>query len=97
VLEAGAIVAAEMRRVHHLDGELVLLWQGKEAAREAQRVTDEIVVDAVAGQEADAAGRQARFAQKCAALRAARLEAAEVEGRKGFRLAGCGHEGPDKM
>ena len=60
MLETGAVVAAEMRRVDHFDRELVLLRQREEAARNAQRVLNEFVVDAVAGQikEADAAGRR---------------------------------------
>ena len=46
--EAGAIVAAEMRRVDHLDRELVALRQREESPRERFDLLNQVGIDAVA-------------------------------------------------
>jgi hypothetical protein len=47
--------------------------------------------------EADAARRPAQFAQERGALRAARVKATEVEGRKDFRLTDYGHQSSNRV
>jgi hypothetical protein len=64
VLEAGAVVAAEMRRVDHLDRELVWLGQREKATRDAQRVINEFLIHTMADEikKANAARCGAQFA-----------------------------------
>ena len=99
MLEAGAVVAAEMRRVHHFDGELVLLGQREEASGDLQHVLNEAVLDPVADQieEADAPGRRAQFAQERRPLGAVCAKAAKVERGKDFKLGRDGHKGSARI
>src|ERR1700727_950007 len=71
MFEPGAGVAAEMRRVHHFYGELVLLGQREEASGNLQNVLNEGVLDPVAHEieEARASGRFPYLFQETRPLR----------------------------
>jgi hypothetical protein len=63
VLVAGAVVAAKMRGVHHFNGELVLLGQGKKSSGDLQRVMNEAIVDPVTNQV-----EEAHTARRCSQI-----------------------------
>ena len=93
MFEPGAVVAAEMRRVHHFDGELVLLGQCEEASGDLQHVLNEAVFDPVAHEieEAHAPRRFPQVFQETRALRRMAVESTKVEGGQGLGLDGDRH------
>ena len=93
MFEAGAIVAAEMRRVDHLDRELVLFGQREEASGDLQHVLNEAVLDPVADQveEAGIAGGFPQLFQETRALRRMAVEPTKVEGGQGLGRNGDRH------
>ena len=93
MFEAGSIVAAEVRRVHHLDGELVLLGKCEEASGDLQHVLNKGVVNPVTDQveETGIAGRFPKLFQETRALRRMTVEPAQVEGGQGLGLDGDRH------
>jgi hypothetical protein len=66
MLEASAVVAAEMRRVDHLNRQFVRDRQPEETSRKIQHLTDEVVFDTVADEikEADVMRCRAQVLQK---------------------------------
>jgi hypothetical protein len=93
MFETGAVIAAEMRRVHHFDGEPVLLGQREEASGDLQHVLNETVFDPVAYEveEAHASGRFPQVVQETRALRRRTVESTEVESGQGLGLNGDRH------
>lgn len=83
VFETSAIVAAEMRRLDHFDGELVALRQSKEPACKPEHVGDELCGNAVAGQieEAETSRRITKLAQERISLLWLSFKPAQIEDR----------------
>src|SRR5690606_3827620 len=83
-LQPGASVAAEMRGVHHLDSQLLLLGQLEEAPGEPEDAVDPLLCDAVAGQieEPDVARRRPQIRKEALPLARAALEPSQVEHRQ---------------
>ncbi|MCY1293518.1 hypothetical protein D9M70_427790 [compost metagenome] len=81
IFEPGAIVAAEMRRLAHLDCQLVILRQCEETPRKRKDTVDLFLRNPVAFEieEAHRAGNAAQFIERRRPLGVARRKARKVE------------------
>src|SRR5580692_3571911 len=93
MLVASAVVAPEMWRVHHFDGELVLLGESEEASGDLQNVLNEAIVDPVTDQveETDIARRGSQIFEETCALREIAFESTKVEGGQRLGVDGDRH------
>jgi hypothetical protein len=79
-----------VRRIHHLDSQLVRLGQREEAARDQDQVAQQVRIDPVTGEmeETNITRGVAQLGQKFRARRGAGVEPAEIEQGNGSAGAG---------